>query len=239
MAASKDCATLLPSPVEHLQDKSSMEATTMDITVEVEMAFLTISETRRDVEEEEQLANICYISLKTSKWASTDSKYLLHEKEDLFNMSVGHKKVAEMINPTDQVEKSLEFKLCHIVMSVGHKKVAEMINSTDQEEKSLEFELCHTVPDNSSSMINNKVCSTVSNSECKAENNICKTSIQQCHTCIYANKQCRRVGEQVGITMTFLANFCWDRPKQMQKMFAVVLDPGMLNKRNQDQDQPI
>ena len=89
----------------------------MVFTVEVEMALLTISETRKDVEEEEQLANSCCISLKTrsSKWASTDSKYLLHEREDLFDRSVGHKRVAEMINPTDQVEKSLESKLCHIV----------------------------------------------------------------------------------------------------------------------------
>ena len=173
----------------------------MVFTVEVEMALLTISETRKDVEEEEQLANSCCISLKTrsSKWASADSKYLLHEREDLFDRSVGHKRVAEMINPTDQVEKSLE------------------------------FELCHTVPANSSSMMNNKVCSTVSNSECKAENNICKTSIQQCHTCIYANKQCRRVDEQVGITMTHLA-YCWDRAKQMQIVFYEVRDQGVFNK---------
>ena len=138
------------------------------------------------------------------------------------DMSVGHKMVYKLTKPTDQVVKSMDYML------VGHEMVTELTNPTDQVMKGMkEDKLLDT---KASSLRNKKLCSTVSNSECKADNNICKTSIQQCHTCIYANKQCRRVDEQVGITMTFLANFCWDRPKQMQNMFAVVLDPGMLNK---------
>jgi hypothetical protein len=120
---------------EHLQDKSSTEATKMAFTVEVEMALLTISETRKDVKEEEQLALSCCISPKTrsSKWASTDSKYLLHERKDLFDRSLGHKRVAEMINPTDQVEMSLESKLCHIVPAKNSSEMCSTVFNREYE----------------------------------------------------------------------------------------------------------
>ena len=59
---------------------------------------MAISEARRYVEEDEQLTSSCFITAKPSKWVMADSitlvqwssKYLLHEKLDPFNMSVGH-----------------------------------------------------------------------------------------------------------------------------------------------------
>ena len=130
------------------------------------------------------------------------AKYSLHEKVDRFNMSVGHKRVTKLTNPTDQVEKIIEY-----------------------------VEVCITVSARTSSVMYNKMCSTVFNRECRAKYNICKpVYIQQCQTCTIAMKQCREVDEQVGIARTLLANCCWDRPKQMQNMFAVIRDQGMPDK---------
>ena len=83
-----------------------------------------------------------------------------------------------------------------------------------------------------SSVMNNKMYSTVFNRECKVENyNIFETAYdQQFHTYTNTIKQCGWVDEQVGIAMTLLANCCWDRPKQRQNMFAEVRDQGMLDK---------
>ena len=99
----------------------------------VEMALLVIMEAGRNVREDEQLAKSCYITIKSSKlagadtnyfikpiiWVGADSitmvtmqrsaKYSLHEKVVRFNMSVGHKRVTKLPNPTDQVEKSMEY----------------------------------------------------------------------------------------------------------------------------------
>jgi hypothetical protein len=101
-----------PCPVENLQNSSSMEATTTAIcvvkfrqpdaflTVEeenkftVQLTLLVISEASRDVEEEEQLADSCFV------------------------MSVRQEMVTKLANPPDQVEKSVEFdELCHTVQA--------------------------------------------------------------------------------------------------------------------------
>jgi hypothetical protein len=179
----------------------------------VEMALLVIVETGRDVREEEQL-NSCFI------------------------MSVGHKKVTQLANPTDQVEKSLESKLVHIVPAknscVLHDEVYGVMYAEMYDE----------------------MFSTVFNRECVSQYNICKSVyIQQCdniyetayshqiHTYTNATEQCRNVDEQVGITMTHLA-YSWDggkqmqivvydqrdMPKEMQNMFAGFRGQGMLRK---------
>jgi hypothetical protein len=94
LAASKEHSTLLSKPAEHLQDKSSMEVTTMDISVvknrqpdavltaekdkfAVEMALLVTLEAGRDVREEEQLANGCYITIKSGQLAVADTNYFI------------------------------------------------------------------------------------------------------------------------------------------------------------------
>ena len=192
----------------------------------MEMTLLAILEAGKDVRAEEQLANSCYITTKTRKlaeadtyyfikpiiWVGVDSttlvtmqrsaKYSLHEKVDRFNMSVGHKRVIKLTNPTDQVEKIIEY-----------------------------VEVCNNVSARTSSVMYNKMCSTVFNRECKAkDNNIYKTVYnQQFHTYTNANKQCREVDKQVGIFKTILS-FCWDRIKQMQNVFYVVRDQGVFNK---------
>ena len=123
---------------------------------------MAISEARRYVEEDEQLTSSCYITIKSAEadtyysikpiiWVGADSttlttmqrsaKYSLHEKVDRFNMSVGHKRVTKLTNPTDQVEKIIEY-----------------------------VEVCTTVSARTSSVMYNKMCSTVFNRECKVEN---------------------------------------------------------------------
>ena len=110
---------------------------------------MAISEARRYVGEDEQLTSSCFITAKPSKWVMADSitlvqwssKYLLHEKLDPFNMSVGHMGVSKLANPADQVEKSMEFKLCYTTVSAR-----------------------------TSSVMYNKMCSFVFNRECKVEN---------------------------------------------------------------------
>jgi hypothetical protein len=117
LTASEEHATLLPSPAEHLQDKSSREVTTM-----------AISEARRYVEEDEQLTCSCYITIKSAGadtyysiksiiWVGAVTKqrrpkYSLQDKVDRFKMSVGYKNVIKLTNPMDQVEKGMYAKLC-------------------------------------------------------------------------------------------------------------------------------
>ena len=132
-----------------------------------------------------------------------------------FIMYVGHKKVTKLANPKDQVVKSMDYML------VGHEMVTELTNPSDQVMKGMkEDKLLDT---KASSLRNKKLCTTAFN--------ICKTvSIQQqCQTGTYANKQCRGLDEQVGITMTILA-YCWDRAKQMQNVFYMVREQGVFNK---------
>ena len=101
---------------------------------------MAISEARRYVGEDEQLTSSCFITAKPSKWVMADSitlvqwstKYLLHEKLDPFNMSVGHMGVSKLANPTDQVEKSMEFKLFYTAVpaknsSVMHQKMCSTV----------------------------------------------------------------------------------------------------------------
>jgi putative hemolysin len=177
----------------------------------VEMALLVIVETGRDVREEEQL-NSCFI------------------------MSVGHKKVTQLANPTDQVEKSLESKLCHIVpaksssvmYNVMYDEVYgvmyaemydEMCSNVFDRERDPEYNICKPVY---IQQLYNEMRSTVFNRECRAEYNIYKTAYsQQIHTYTIAMEQCRDVDEQVGIAMTHLS-YCWDSGKQMQIVVCVV-----------------
>ena len=181
----------------------------------VELTCLVISEAKRDVEEDLQLNNSCFIMSVGHKKVIKLANPLDQVVKSMDDMSVGHKMVYKLTNPTDQVVKSMDYML------VGHEMVTELTNPTDQVMKGMkEDKLLDT---KASSLRNKKLCTTAFN--------ICKTvSIQQqCQTGTYANKQCRGLDKQVGITMTHLAYY-WDKNKQMQNVFYVVRDQGVFNK---------